>query len=183
MDPEQTKFCKIKRANTDWWTNERAVVAPNGKTYIGYVNDLGEVHIKEFDAKCSRAESRDVCLCRFNCDWADEHNAPCVCVLQSGRIIVAYTGHGKGHTLFYRVTEKPYDLFSFGEEKQISYEGSAAFQGGVTYAQLFENTALRQLWLFCRVNKVNWEFCFSEDYGETWSKPKRFLSYHLRPDT
>ena len=53
---------RIKRANTDWWINEKAVVGKNGKTYIAYFNDMGEIHIKELDAKCSRALSRDVCL-------------------------------------------------------------------------------------------------------------------------
>ena len=30
---------RIKRANTDWWINEKAVVGKNGKTYIAYFND------------------------------------------------------------------------------------------------------------------------------------------------
>lgn len=170
IDLENAKLLKIKRANTDWWINEKAVVADNGKTYIGYVTDTGEVHVKELDAKCSKAVSRDVCLRRLNNDYADEHNAPALCVLRSGHIIVAYTGHGRAqHALYYRITENPYDLDSFGPEQVLDYEG------GTTYAQIFENCVTNELWLFCRVAKVNWQFRYSGDRGKTWSKPKTYL--------
>jgi len=168
IDLKRSKELKIKRANTDWWINEKAIVADNGLTYIAYVTDMGEIHIKELDAKCSKTPSRDYRLCKLNCNYADEHNAPSVCVLESGRIIVGYTGHYvKG--LRYRVTEKPYDISSFGEEQTLSYDGT------VTYVQLFENTEKKELWLFTRVNKVNWQFRYSKDEGKTWSEPKTFL--------
>ena len=170
IDLESSKLRKIKRANTDWWINEHAVVAENGKTYIGYVTDTGEIHIKELDAKCERAVSRDVCLRRLNNDYADEHNAPGLCVMQSGHIVVAYTGHGrKQHALYYRITGKPYDIMSFGPEQVLDYDG------GTTYAQIYENTVQNELWLFCRVAKVNWQFRYSKDGGKSWSKPKTFL--------
>ena len=170
IDLENSRLLKIKRANTDWWINEKAVVAENGKTYIGYVTDTGEVHVKEMDAKCSKALSRDVCVRRLNNDYADEHNAPALCVLRSGHIIVAYTGHGRSqHCLYYRMTEKPYDIYSFGPEQSLDYSG------GTTYAQIFENCVTNQVWLFCRVAKVNWQFRYSADAGKTWSQPKTFL--------
>ena len=31
---ERAKEIRIKRANTEWWINERAVVGANGMTYI-----------------------------------------------------------------------------------------------------------------------------------------------------
>ena len=175
IDPERVKLCRIKRGNTDWWIHEHAVAAQNGKTYIGYVTDTGEVHVKEFDAKCSRAESRDVCLCRMNNDYSDEHNAPGICVTESGKILVVYTGHGKDHAVRLRITERPFDIMSFGAEQRLHYEGGEDARGGVTYVQLFENTARHELWLFCRVDKVNWEFRYSSDEGTSWSKPRRFL--------
>ncbi len=163
---------RIKRANTDWWINEKAIVGENGITYIAYFNDLGEIHVKALDAKCSRALSRDVCLCRLNGSYADEHNSPSICILASGRIVVAYTAHAATNTLKYRVSERPYDLMSFGPERELQYARS------VTYAQLFENTARHELWLFCRVNRVTWEFRCSPDEGETWSEPYMFLESH-----
>lgn len=164
-------FRYIRRANTDWWINEKAIVGMNGKTYIGYMTDTGEIHIKELDAKCSRAESRDVCLTRLNCAYADEHNAPSVCVLRSGRIIVCYTGHNENSALTYRVTQKPYDILSFGPEKHLSYT-----RGNATYAQIFENETRGEVWLFTRVGGVNWEFRYSPDEGDTWSEPRRIVS-------
>ncbi|MBR4863329.1 MAG: BNR-4 repeat-containing protein [Oscillospiraceae bacterium] len=170
IDLEIAKLCQIKRANTDWWINSRAVVGENGKTYIGYVTDTGEIHVKEMDAKCAKAVSRDVCLRRLNNDYADEHNAPGLCVLRSGHIIAAYTGHGRSQKyLYYRITEKPYDIMSFGPEQVLEYEG------GTTYAQIYENCVTNEIWLFCRVAKVNWQFRCSRDGGATWSQPKTFL--------
>lgn len=170
IDIENSRLLKIKRSNTDWWINERAIVGDNGKTYIGYVTDMGEIHIKELDAKCSRAVSRDVCLRRLNNDYADEHNAPALCILQTGHIIVAYTGHGrKQHAIYYRISEKPYDITTFGPEQTLEYEG------GTTYAQIFENCVTNEIWLFCRVAKVNWQFRYSRDGGKSWSNPKTFL--------
>lgn len=166
---ERAREVRIKRANTDWWINEKSIVGDNGMTYIAYVTDMGEIHIKEIDAKCSRSASRDVRVCRLNCFYSDEHNAPSMCIMRSGRIVVAYTGHAQTATLSYRVTKNPYDIFSFGEEHTLFYDKS------VTYAQLFENEKQNQLWLFTRVDRVTWEFRYSCDEGETWSAPNKFL--------
>ena len=145
LDLKRVRELRIKRANTDWWINSKAVVAENGKTYIGYYTDMGEIHMKELDAKCSKVPSRDFRLCTLNCTYADEHNSPSVCVLKSGRIIVAYTGHNVKNVR-YRFTEKPYDISSFGQERALSYEGT------VTYVQLYENTKKREVWMFSRVD-------------------------------
>ncbi len=169
IDFDTAQIKRIKRANTDWWIHEKSMVGNNGMTYIAYYNDIGEVHLKEIDAKCSRTPSRDVCLCRLNCTWADEHNAPSLCVMESGIIAVAYTGHGVNHTLTLRVTTRPYDLTSFGPETVLHYENS------VTYAQLSENLHRGELWLFTRVNGVTWEFRTSRDTGKSWSAPTVFL--------
>lgn len=169
IDIERSKEIRIKRGNTDWWIHEQAMVGNNGKTYIAYYTDMGEIRVKEIDTKCSRAESHDVCLSRLNCNYADEHNAPSICVMEDGTIVVMYTGHAATNTISYRVTARPYDIFSFGEEKHLSYNKS------VTYAQLSENTSKGQLWLFCRVNSTTWEFRYSEDKGESWSEPSKFL--------
>lgn len=170
---EKAKEIRIKRANTDWWINEKAVVAPNGKTYIAYITDMGEIHVKEIDAKCSKTASNDVRLCVLNCNYADEHNAPSICVLENGKIIVAYTGHGETGYLKCRITEKPFDIFSFGTEITLPYKGS------VTYAQIFENSKNNQLWLFTRVDGSSWEFRYSEDEAKTWSKSRKILGSSL----
>ena len=165
---EKCREIRIKRANTDWWINEKAIVGDNGKTYIAYMTDMGEIHVKELDAKCSRAESRDVTFCRLNFFYSDEHKSPSICIMNDGRIVVAYTGHAATATLRYRITQRPYDIFSFGPEITLQYEKS------VTYAQLFENIYKRELWLFTRVNAVTWEFRYSKD-GIHWSNPTCFL--------
>ena len=171
INTDKTKEVRIKRANTDWWINEKAITAANGLTYIAYVTDMGEIHVKEFDAKCSRTPSRDVCIRRLNCSYADEHNAPSLCILNSGRIMVTYTGHAQIHSLSYRITEKPYDIMSFGKEHTLKYDSV----GNVTYAQVFENTKRNEIWLFSRVRSVTWEFRYSKDEGESWSEPVTFL--------
>lgn len=169
IDFENARLLRIKRANTDWWIHEQAMVGANGITYIAYYNDIGEIRVKELDAKCSRTPSRDVCLCRLNCTFADEHNAPSLCVMEDGTIIVAYTGHAANHKLTYRVTQRPYDLSSFGPEQTLQYNAS------VTYVQLSENVKRGELWLFTRVARVTWEFRYSKDAGRTWSQPHKFL--------
>ena len=166
---DKCREIRIKRANTDWWINEKSIVAENGKTYIAYMTDMGEIHVKQIDAKCSRAESRDITVCRLNCFYSDEHNSPSICVLQDGRIVVAYTGHASTNTVRYRITEKPYNIFTFGPEIVLKYEKS------VTYTQLFENIYKRELWLFTRVDAVTWEFRYSKDYIH-WSEPCCFLA-------
>lgn len=166
---ENAKERRIKRANTDWWINSKAVVADNGLTYIGYYTDVGEIHLKELDAKCSRTPSRDVRLATLNCTFADEHNSPSVCVLKSGRILVAYTGH-KVNAVKYRFTQKPYDVSSFGKELSLPYDGA------VTYVQVYENTVRGEVWMFSRVDGYKWVFRYSRDEGETWSEARVFLN-------
>lgn len=166
---DKSKELRIKRANTDWWINSKAVVADNGKTYIGYVTDMGEIHVKELDAKCSKTPSRDFRLCNLNFNYADEHNSPSLCVLQSGRIILAYTGH-KVNAVKYRFTRTPYDISSFEKEYTLPYDGA------VTYVQLYENTKRNELWMFSRVDGYKWVFRYSKDEGETWSDAHVFIN-------
>lgn len=169
LNLENSKLNKIKRANTDWWINEKAIVGENGKTYIVYYTDMGEIHIKEIDNKCSRVESRDFCLCRLNGAYADEHNSPSICILQSGKIIVAYTNHAKDCCVHYRITERPYDISSFGAVQTLFYDGHA------TYVQLFENTSKNEVWIFTRVNQISWEFRVSRDGGRTFEAPRTII--------
>ena len=169
INTDRVQMKRIKRANTEWWINERAVVGDNGMTYIAYMNDMGEIHVKELDAKCSKTPSRDFRLAKLNFNYADEHNASSICILESGKIIVAYTGHACGGKLTYRITERPYDIFSFSAPRTIEYGED------VSYAQISENTETGEIWLFTRVHQVNWEFVRSSDGGETWSRPRRFL--------
>ena len=143
IDLERSRRLRIKNANTEWWVHDQAVVAANGLTYIAYFTDTGEIHIKELDAKCSKTPSRDFRLSKLNYNYADEHNAAGMCILENGKIIVGYTGH-KVPDIHYRVTERPYDIFSFGPEQTIPCEGAA------TYVQMFENTKRGEVWLFNR---------------------------------
>ena len=113
MNIERSKEIRVKRGNTAWWIHEQAMVGNNGMTYMAYCTDMGEIRVKEFDAKCSRTPSRDVCLCRVNCNYADEHNSPSICVMEDGTILVMYTGHAANNEIHYRVTERPYDILSF----------------------------------------------------------------------
>ena len=36
---ERSKEVRIKRANTDWWINQKAIVGENGLNYIVYVTE------------------------------------------------------------------------------------------------------------------------------------------------
>ena len=81
VQSESKRLLRIKRANTEWWVNDRAVVADNGLTYIAYMTDMGEIHLKEMDAKCSRTPSHDVRLSKLNFNYADEHNARCFAIV------------------------------------------------------------------------------------------------------
>ena len=170
IDFNRSRELQIKRANTDWWIHEKAIVGENGKTYIVYCTDMGEIHIKELDAKCSKTPSRDFCLCRLNCSFADEHNAPSLAILSDGRLMVAYTGHGETHSVKYRVSERPYDISSFGKEKTLPYRNH------VTYAQLSENAKKGEVWLFTRVGGTTWELRTSSDAGESFGEPSVFLA-------
>lgn len=170
IDLKRAELKRIKRANTDWWINEKACTAENSMTYIAYMNDTGEIRVKEMSAKCSKIPSRDVCLRRINCTYADEHNAPSLCVTKDGRLIVAYTGHNQNGGLRLRISARPYDITSFGPEKTLGYDGE------VTYSQIFENDALGQIWIFTRVGGVTWQFRYSRDMGESFSEPVTILA-------
>lgn len=167
-DTEKTVIKKIKRANTDWWIRERAVVGDNGMTYMVFCTDTGEIHIAEADFRAPRRAVRNYCLSRLNHDYADEHNSPSLCILPDGRLVVAYAGHA-AHGLSMRISERPFDIYSFAPEKSLDFDGS------VTYAQMFFNTARVELWLFCRVSRVTWQFRCSRDGGKSFTAPRTFI--------
>ena len=136
---DATVIKRIKRANTDWWIREKAIVGDNGMTYIVYTTDTGEIHIRETDCRAPREPDRDFCLSRLNHDYSDEHNAPSLCILPDGRMIVAYAGHA-AHGLSMRISTRPYDVYSFAPERTLDFDGS------VTYAQMFYNAARGAVW-------------------------------------
>lgn len=103
-----------------WFADPRALHYENAdgsidKTYIGYIDVHGNVKATQIDCKNNR---KDEVLIR---SWfqPDDHNNPTFLVLPDERVMIFYSRHTDDPCFYYRVSQKPGDITTLGEEKVL----------------------------------------------------------------
>lgn len=111
-----------------WFADPRAIrhASKDGtidKTYIGYIDTHGNIKATQIDLKTNR---RDDILIR---SWfqPDDHNNPTFLILPDERVMVFYSRHTDEPCFYYRVTKKPGDLCTLGEEKIIKTQNNTTY--------------------------------------------------------
>lgn len=111
-----------------WFADPRALrhVSKDGsidKTYIGYIDIHGSIKATQIDKKTNR---RDDVLIR---SWfqPDDHNNPTFLILPDERVMVFYSRHTDEPCFYYRVTSKPGDLTTLGDEKIIKTKNNTTY--------------------------------------------------------
>lgn len=111
-----------------WFADPRALhyESKNGsinKTYIGYIDIHGNIKAMQIDWKTNQKEE---ILIR---SWfqPDDHNNPTFLVLPDERIMVFYSRHTDEPCFYYRVSRKPGDITTLGEEKIIKTRNNTTY--------------------------------------------------------
>ncbi len=92
--------------NTITYTSNNGYVFQHDKTYMGWVEDCGDIVVAEYDHDTDEYK-RVVIHEKLE---SDDHNNPAVVVLPDGRIMAVYTMHTNEPYMYFRVTKEPEDI-------------------------------------------------------------------------
>ena len=142
-----------------WWTNMQAFryVGNKDQTYLSYVDEEGGRRIASYNHKTGKFANFK--LAQYE---VDDHDSAGIMVLPDGRLLAVYVRHNKDKIIRWRISKRPEDVTSFGEEYEITC-GEA-----ITYAQLhrISDTEYRILY---RYKMKNWATRVYDCEKKEWS--------------
>ncbi|MDT4962728.1 MAG: hypothetical protein QOF87_2375 [Pseudonocardiales bacterium] len=146
-----------------WFQDPRAVhyVGTRDRTYIGYVNSVGDVDVVSQEAGTA-ALAHTTLHAGLQ---ADDHAAPGIVVLPDGRIAVFYARHAQGSMMF-RISLRTEDITAFGPETTVPSNVPGLY--AATYANPIYLPAEHRLYLFFRGANRNPVMTWTRDYVH-WS--------------
>ena len=111
-----------------WFADPRALHYANESgtidaSYVGYIDVHG--NIKATQVNFLTGERNEV-LVRSNFQ-PDDHNNPTFLVLPDERVLIIYSRHTDEPAFYYRVSRKPGDITTLGEEKCIRTENNTTY--------------------------------------------------------
>lgn len=111
-----------------WFADPRAIHHENPqkniqKTYVGYIDVHGNIKAMQYDF--GKNEQVEV-LVR---SWfqPDDHNNPTFLVLPDDRVMVFYSRHTDERCFYYRISAKPGDITTLGEEKRLETDHNTTY--------------------------------------------------------
>jgi len=111
-----------------WFADPRAMhyTSPDGNinaAYIGYIDVHGAIKATQMDFVNNKRE--DVLV--RSVFQPDDHNNPTFLTLPDKRIMIFYTRHTDEAKFYYRISKKPGDITSLGDEKVISVANNTTY--------------------------------------------------------
>ena len=111
-----------------WFADPRALHYENESgtinvTYIGYIDVHGNVKATQYD--WVRHRKTDVLVRSYF--QPDDHNNPTFLVLPDERVMIFYTRHTDEPCIWYRISTKPGDITSLGDEKRLATANNTTY--------------------------------------------------------
>ena len=111
-----------------WFADSRALHYQNAAgtidaTYIGYIDVHGNVKATQYDWLTQR-KTNVLVRSYFQ---PDDHNNPTFLVLPDERVMIFYTRHTDEPKIWYRISTKPGDISSLGEEKALATANNTTY--------------------------------------------------------
>ena len=111
-----------------WFADPRALHYENATgtinaTYIGYIDVHGNVKATQYDWLQHR--KTDVLVRSYF--QPDDHNNPTFLVLPDERVMIFYTRHTDEPRIWYRISKRPGDITSLGEEKFLATQNNTTY--------------------------------------------------------
>lgn len=150
-----------------WFSDPRAVFYKDKheRSYVGTVSSQGDIKVGYYDHTLGNT-NETVVKARFQ---ADDHVNPSLLFLPDGRLMIFYTGHNGG--FYYTKTLRSEDITEWEEVKTTDLGNMLSYTNPVLLSE--ENN---RLYVFSR-GGYDWKpsFIYSDDLGETWSKPQTIV--------
>ena len=111
-----------------WFADPRALHYENAKgsinaTWIGYIDHHGNIKATQTDWKTKRTSEVMVR------SWfqPDDHDNPAFLVLPDERVMIIYSRHTDEPCFYYRISKRPGDITTLGEEKRLPTEHNTTY--------------------------------------------------------
>lgn len=158
-----------------WFSDPRAVFykGQHERTYVGSVSSQGDIKVGYYDHASGKL-TEQVLQSRFQ---ADDHVNPSLLFLPDGRLMIFYTGHNGG--FYYTKTLRSEDITQWEEVRTLDMGKMLCYTNPVLLSE--ENN---RLYVFSR-GGYDWKpsFIYSDDLGDTWSKPQTIVGIPGAPIT
>lgn len=109
-----------------WFADPRAMHVENGQTnatYMGYIDVHGSIKATQVDFKNNK--TNEVLIRSYF--QPDDHNNPAFLALPDGRIMIFYSRHTDEPCFYYRISKKPGDITSLGDEKVLKTANNTTY--------------------------------------------------------
>ena len=111
-----------------WFADPRALHYENATgtinaTYVGYIDVHGNVKATQYD--WVKGRKTDVLVRSYF--QPDDHNNPTFLVLPDERVMIFYTRHTDEACIWYRVSTRPGDITSLGDEKRLATANNTTY--------------------------------------------------------
>ncbi len=123
-----TSYTMAEEGAWCWFADPRALHYENSSksinaTYLGYIDEHGNVKAKQIDWKTGRSVE---VLVR---SWfqPDDHNNPAFLVLPDERVMIIYSRHTDEPCFYYRISCSPGDITQLGEEKRLATANNTTY--------------------------------------------------------
>lgn len=111
-----------------WFADPRALHYSNksgtiNASYIGYIDIHGNIKAMQYDFV--RRKQQEVLI--RSCFQPDDHDNPTFLILPDERVMIFYSRHTDERCFYYRVSQKPGDITTLGEEKVIPVKNNTTY--------------------------------------------------------
>lgn len=111
-----------------WFADPRALHYENAAgtinaTYLGYIDNHGSIKATQIDWK-TKATNEVLVRSWFQ---PDDHDNPAFLVLPDERIMLIYSRHTDESCFYYRISKRPGDITSLGDEKKLATANNTTY--------------------------------------------------------
>ncbi len=115
-----TNYEVVSQGAWCWFADPRAIHHQNNdgsinKSYIGYIDIQGNIKATQHDF--NTGESKEVLIRSYF--QPDDHDNPTFLILPDDRVMIFYSRHTDEPCFYYRISTKPGDITSLGQELKI----------------------------------------------------------------
>lgn len=120
---EKGAWCWFAAPRAISYHNDKIGVEAINKTFIGYIDVHGAIKATQID---HNQNTREEVLIRSYFQ-PDDHNNPTFLILPDERVMVFYSRHTDEACFYYRISQKPGDIRTLGEEVRLSTKNNTTY--------------------------------------------------------
>lgn len=178
VNGQPARYYKTLSNDGAWcWFSDPRAVSLNSKIYTGWVSKNGSIMVASYNEKTRETNEVNISS-HFN---KDDHANPSFLILPDKRIMVFFSSHsrlGNGEEVpatTYAISKNPEDITSWETQQKITDNIDGPM--GFCYTNpIMLSKEKNRIYLFWRGGNWKPTFCYTDNFGKTWSKSATLLT-------